>query len=53
MGVLQHFAWDINSNDNSGSITANVDVAAVPLPGGAPRLLAGLAALGLIRRRNA
>ena len=52
-GVLQLFAWDINSGDNSGSILANIDVAAVPLPAGAPLLLAGLAAFGLIRRRKA
>lgn len=52
-GVLQLFAWDINSNDNSGFVTAKIDVAAVPLPAGAPLLLAGLAALGLLRRRKA
>ena len=52
-GVLRLFAWDINSNDNSGFVTAKIDVAAVPLPAGAPLLLAGLAALGLLRRRKA
>ena len=52
-GVLRLFAWDINSNDNSGFVTAEIDVAAVPLPAGAPLLLAGLAALGLLRRRKA
>jgi hypothetical protein len=52
-GVLRLFAWDINSGDNSGFITAKIDVAAVPLPAGAPLLLAGLAALGLLRRRKA
>ena len=52
-GVLRLFAWDINSRDNSGFITAKIDVAAVPLPAGAPLLLAGLAALGLLRRRKA
>jgi hypothetical protein len=52
-GVLRLFAWDINFADNSGFITAKIDVAAVPLPAGAPLLLAGLAALGLLRRRKA
>jgi hypothetical protein len=52
-GVLRLFAWDINYADNSGFVTAKIDVAAVPLPAGAPLLLAGLAALGLIRRRKA
>jgi len=51
-GALRLFAWDINSGDNSGFITAKIDVAAVPLPAGAPLLLAGLAALGLLRRRR-
>lgn len=52
-GVLRLFAWDSNFGDNRGFITAKIDVASVPLPAGAPLLLAGLAALGLMRRRKA
>jgi hypothetical protein len=51
-GVLRLFAWDINAMDNSGFITAKIDVTAIPVPAGAPLLVAGLAALGLIRRRK-
>jgi hypothetical protein len=52
-GELRLFAWDGYSKDNSGSITADISVSPIPLPAGAPLLLAGLAALGLLRRRKA
>ncbi len=52
-GVLRLFMWDINMADNSGSIEAQIEVSAVPLPAGAPLLLAGLGALVVARRRKA
>jgi hypothetical protein len=55
-GVLRLFMWDKNNWDNSGDIVASVstsDIVPVPLPAGAPLLLAGVAGLALLRRRKA
>ncbi len=38
--------------DNIGAILTKVTLSAVPLPAGAPLLLAGLAGLGLLKRRR-
>lgn len=48
------FFADLNAtpDDNGGPVIDNVSVAAVPLPAGAPLLLAGLAGLGLLKRRR-
>jgi hypothetical protein len=55
-GALELFHWDSNFEDNSGSITARIEipqVAPVPLPAGGALLLAGLGGLALLRRRAA
>lgn len=46
--------WDSNSSDNSGSVTARIEVnpAQVPLPGSLALAVAGLALLTVRRRRR-
>ena len=52
-GHLKLFLWDVNFADNSGDITADITLAPIPLPAGAPLLLAGLGAVALVRRKTA
>jgi hypothetical protein len=58
-GVLQLFYWDLNNEDNTDAIAANIttsEVGGVPLPGALPLFATGLGAIGLLtwrRKRNA
>lgn len=50
-GTLRLFYWDSNSEDNTGTIVANVNVNAVPEPSTVFLLLAGIGSLGFALRR--
>lgn len=53
-GELSLFNWDSNVSDNSGSISisANINVAAVPLPYALPLFGSAIAFMGFVSRRR-
>lgn len=52
-GILKLYMWDINAKDNKDFVTAEIEIAAIPLPATAPLLLAGLGGIAVLRRRKA
>ncbi|URI10095.1 PEP-CTERM sorting domain-containing protein [Aquincola tertiaricarbonis] len=51
-GLLKLYYWDAGSADNIGSITASVNVSAVPEPGTYALMAGGLALVGFLARRR-